>query len=657
MKRILSLFIILMMGLLIITGCSTEEKRSKEKKVDFVYREYEIPVEIKEILSFKILSSGEVKVVANTEYDINSWVYYFDYTNGSWKKTEEAESISKEVSGELYTIEDDNIISICESRNFIFCSTLNEIIKINKDDNSVNKRVFIPEEINDSELMLYESSSEEYIYAINGQDLYKYLIEEEKVEKIIEKISPDNLVVKRLIEIEENNFLVLFYDRYSDKYVIKSIEENYNSDEGDINTLTIYSLYENRLMSQIISLFKFQNSDLEIKYEVGIDNFQSSQTVSDEIKRLNTEIASGKGPDIIVLDQLPYKSYIEKGALINISEIVREICEDNSIFENIIKAYNGRFEEIYLLPLRFGLPIITGEGIDGVNNLKLLGNKIKALVNSENKNILNIFKPADLIWLLYRSCGEMWINDDKTINTEKIEEFLNNAKDIYNEVFSSHSDEDIEKNSENRSFFGDDLRGESYSDITYYDYDKLENIIFPSGSKLTISSIKSIYDLAKIEAVKKVRSDFDYEFWNGQAEPFVIPLCNIGINVNSKNIEFAKEFIKYGFKEESQKISNEGGIPLNINAFRNLLGSDDLNNIENSYSIKGEKAEIEVCKLDDKFILQLEQYIKGVKNISNPDKDVLNKILDKMELYIYGDVDIDEAMDGINKDILIYIQE
>ena len=54
-------------------------------------------------------------------------------------------------------------------------------------------------------------------------------------------------------------------------------------------------------------------------------------TESDALKTLNTEIAAGNGPDVILLDGLPVESYIEKGLLEDISDVISRIYKSRFI--------------------------------------------------------------------------------------------------------------------------------------------------------------------------------------------------------------------------------------------------------------------------------------------------------------------------------------
>lgn len=81
------------------------------------------------------------------------------------------------------------------------------------------------------------------------------------------------------------------------------------------------------------------NSNITINYQIGVPEGTGVDT-SDAIKKLNTEIMAGKGPDILLLDNLPVDSYIENEVLADIKDIV---TTDKNIFHGLIEAYKKRW--------------------------------------------------------------------------------------------------------------------------------------------------------------------------------------------------------------------------------------------------------------------------------------------------------------------------
>lgn len=75
--------------------------------------------------------------------------------------------------------------------------------------------------------------------------------------------------------------------------------------------ITVYSLYENGTIRQGINVFQKNNRDVKVNYIVAMEE-ENSATISDIIRALNTELITGEGADILVLDGLPINQLKEK---------------------------------------------------------------------------------------------------------------------------------------------------------------------------------------------------------------------------------------------------------------------------------------------------------------------------------------------------------
>ena len=456
-------------------------------------------------------------------------------------------------------------------------------------------------------------------------------------------------------EINQDEYLMLFYDYEESKYILKKFKIQEDDIKLEKKTFTIYSLYENEIINQVIRKYSSENENVDIKYEIGIETMDSSKTVNDEIKNLNIDIVSGNGPDLIVLDDLPIKSYVDKGLLLNLNDISSQIIGGENLFNNFFEILKNNKSEIHFVPLRFALQSISAKEINDINNLNKLTEVIKTLDGKEN--IMDIYEPSDLVWLLYRSCGEDWIINENEIERNKLIEFLNSTKTIYNIIVNSISDEKLNKDYDKRERFGDALNGESYSSVNFYDRNNLDEILYSNGPRINISNITTIYDLSKIESIKKYRNDINYEFWNGQDTQFIIPVCSIGINSKSEAIDLASEFLIKCFNYDYQRVAQDCGLPVNLNVFRKNLSSDELETSESRYTIEGELIETTIKKLSEDEINILEKNIGQINRILVPDKLVLNQIIEYIEEYILDERTLDETLLNIENKLQLYLSE
>ena len=65
-------------------------------------------------------------------------------------------------------------------------------------------------------------------------------------------------------------------------------------------------------------------------------------TRDDAIRTLNTELLSGNGPDVLVLDGLPVENYIGQGMLLDLSSAVQPMLDPGAVLPNIASSFAGR---------------------------------------------------------------------------------------------------------------------------------------------------------------------------------------------------------------------------------------------------------------------------------------------------------------------------
>ena len=106
-------------------------------------------------------------------------------------------------------------------------------------------------------------------------------------------------------------------------------------------------------------MFRKSNPDVYVKQEIGLSG-DYGMTKEDAIRNLNTRLLAGEGPDILLLDELPLDSYIEKSILADLSEMTEEMEKNGGYFSNILKAYQNE-NGLYAVPVRFRIPVLIGE--------------------------------------------------------------------------------------------------------------------------------------------------------------------------------------------------------------------------------------------------------------------------------------------------------
>ena len=128
------------------------------------------------------------------------------------------------------------------------------------------------------------------------------------------------------------------------------------------STLTVYGLdlSEKYLIRQGAIRFQMENPDIRVEVIDGRKQMEGMMD-ADIIRSLNEELLTGAGTDVLVLDGLPGKSYIEKGILEDMSELLAPFTESGEIYRNLTGHFRRSDGYVYEVPVRVLFPVVYGE--------------------------------------------------------------------------------------------------------------------------------------------------------------------------------------------------------------------------------------------------------------------------------------------------------
>ena len=427
---------------------------------------------------------------------------------------------------------------------------------------------------------------------------------------------------------------------------------NNNVSKSNEKSITVYSLYRNEYISQSIAKYKKKNKKVKIKYEVGID-YNYSITETDAIKKLNTEITSLKGPDILILDGLPLESYEKKGLLKNINSIVDN--HGNELFKNVIKC-NKKNNKVYEIPLTISFQYILGEDINNIDNLKSFSNGVNNNNNNSEK-VLNFYEPKELIESLYYSSASSWIDNNKNINDEKLKEFLISCKKIYDANKENITDKQLKQHEEGLENF---QKNSEY----FLNFSNYADVLLKNVSKYSISNISSIDDVFYINEICKRYSNIKYCKWKGQIGDFYIPKTQIAILKTSNNSALSEKFISSLLEYDYQYNLYSFGIPVNKKACLDKLCNDSMSDMSCVYGDTFNSTDdSNQVQIDNVSVLSKENanmYVEDIENYkiqANTDTTPLTQVENEMEKYILGETDLNDTLNNIKNKLQVWLDE
>ena len=195
------------------------------------------------------------------------------------------------------------------------------------------------------------------IYVAGDKGLYRHVIGGGAVEQVIDgslsSLGDPTYSIVAMAMNDKNEFFAWYSGGKIVKFSYDATVPTVPNDK-----ITVYSLNEDELVKQTISAYQTQYPDLFIEYQIGME--EGGVTREDALKKLNTQLLSGSGPDVIMLDGINIDTYAEKGVLMDLSEIVNEIDQTDGLYRNLIENIQTG-DKMYAVPAKFCIPILLGD--------------------------------------------------------------------------------------------------------------------------------------------------------------------------------------------------------------------------------------------------------------------------------------------------------
>lgn len=436
---------------------------------------------------------------------------------------------------------------------------------------------------------------------------------------------------KQIIQDKEEKYYVLYYLIDKDDYSI--MEYVYDPEVSAVpeTTLTVYSLTYDLWTREAATVFQREHPNVKVELRVAMDE-NSTATSEDYIRQLNTELLNGEGPDVLVMDGLPKDSYISKGALLDIRDIIQPLVDQGELFENIVSAYKQEDGSYYTFPVNISIPLILSHkeatnyatSLEGIVEYVKKYNDPMGFGSQSWETLMQHFLPVYLNQMI----------SHKEADEDKIEEFLTNLNVIYQLGEYDRSKEESVDDYKNYLFICQVTEGlqMAYKDgAGFYDIDLPFGLVKYIGGDISVLN-QTFY-----------------------------PASSLSINKNSKNIDVAKEFITCLLSEKMQENEMQTGFPVNKKAFENRK-----NNKENQQELQwewnavdenGKTVRVPYGWPDDQTIDSLESMCENVYNEGNQNQYILDVFITNSQDYADGKIDVHKAAQTIVEKLQMYLKE
>ena len=485
---------------------------------------------------------------------------------------------------------------------------------------------------------------EDTLYIADSSGLYRHVrngnVMEQLVEGSFSSFGDPMLGMCAMVRLESGEFLLLTTGE-------DLIRFTYDPNEPTVpeKQLKIYSLEENFSIKQAMALFQKQNPDVYVKYEYTYAFLEkdSSMTVTDALKNLNVELLSGTGPDVILLDGMDASVYSGKGMLADLSPVLKELVDQQAVFENIASAYkqeNGTF----VIPASFSLPLLFGrqEDVEAVKDMDSLAAVVEKL-RQENpeSSITGAFSARQELLQLMEVNSVGWL-DGKELDTQAVSNFLNQALRIYKADMQGVSKEELE-------VWGETERAWSLGGLA----------ALTVGDKIKIMAGTASNMLMDMGAVSKVVDEQGYVFdlWPGEEGTGYLPMDKLAVSASSTQQEQAVNFVKLMLGEEYQKMNTGSGFPVNRAAFDSQDESDGEMSMGTGWKVGGKDMQFSYGYPTEAVTTRVKELAQNAE-ISLEGNVVLEEAVVEFGVQVLtGSMSVEQAVKEIQQKTAIYLSE
>ena len=686
MKRIISIFLTMMIMISTI-GCRSKEDdpiEKKDTKVAYQADKIEKPKDISKIQFLVYLEDGTLRIGGSDQSGEKRTVWDSKNNGKDWMLAGDSEQLPElknqnafykySSDGKFYVVEDQTIrlyedtqpstINIVEGESYLDSALCGQDFYLLVEDETGTKQIRkydLPEQIwenmENEELVqalkkttgygcLAADPLAEMLYT-EGEGIVKYCVEKDETTHAINEevlsgcIDTINEPITGLA-VQGENIVVCTAGKsgsesnlyFLQKEQTKKTEKD-KTDTGKNTVLKIYSLKENSMIRSSLAFFRREHTDISINYTVGYTG-EDGFSVSDAIRKLNTEIMADEGPDIIVLDNLPVEEYISKGVLEPVTDIVNE--KKDEIFFNMIEGYNKE-SEIFCVPTTFRIPVIIG------NSEVVSAESSKAVIDQMEQQESPVLTRQDFPYAaMYMFVTSDMVEKDG-MNEEKLTAYYNDLlrlKEMGNVTDKIVGESDYSMN--------------QTVDIFPYGESDVPSDIYFGEAKAGVGQIAYADSYIKLNSARK-QADIQFDYLNKSGGNYYIPTEVLGINSRSSYKDAAKEFLSLYLTEEVQN-TNTMGFSINRNSMRNSAAvTDSPQYYSTIYKNLEDTSGLDLYTLSTDEFNELLQFVELADTPVRVDAVVTENVMEQADKILYEGLDVQTAVKTVCDKINLYLKE
>lgn len=528
---------------------------------------------------------------------------------------------------EQYDLEDGTILETSKKMN-------QELLKLASENQGYTTR------------MCYDKNANA-IYYVGTGGMFRYDMDKEEVKKMLygeKHVFSDSKGYLSDVSVLDDQHVAISFIGQDRKAQVSVYSYEEKGHQVRLTTeLKVYSLYENDRIRELANTYNSKQSKVHLQYECDI-TAENWISVNDAISRLNTRLAAGEGPDVILLDGLNEKAYIDQGLLCDVSDVL----DKKEHYTNLALPYM-REKQVYAIPLQFNLMTIHAEDdvTKSIGSLEeLAGSLEKYHADHPGRATLERWETSNYMEVIFQTYFPELLKDGK-LEEKELENFYKNLERIYNVSEFTFTDDD---GSEDESKI--DL-----INLELMDNGEQEGLLAMKEVDVSISGALQNWDLSRLYYYGDVREGLTYDYFRRDGKPIFLPVNALAVMEDSNKKDIAKDFLAHCISyKEVMGSSEDVGFSIHREAMKKsfAVGMNDTEEMENS---KGETVKLPWKDLPKKEQKAFFELVDSLEEYSCVDQVVKEIVMKQAETYINHEGTLEECVASAVEKVNLYQQE
>lgn len=482
----------------------------------------------------------------------------------------------------------------------------------------------------------------------NSSGVYGFSAGDEQSTQIMSFINSDlnTTNLNKFIMLDETHFIGFYYDGLDYTNRAAFFTKKNPEDIPDKEVIVVAGNYINYDIKNRIINFNKENEQYRIVVKE-YDSYNSMEDYNAGTTQLNNDIISGNMPDILITNsQLPVDSYISKGLIADVGELIEKDEELSQVefLDNVFNAYSVKDKLYYVVP-SFYVRTLAGK-------TSFLGNRESWTIQEFQDFVASLPEGTaafgemtrdNFIYTIMQYGGNDFIDVSTgkcSFDSPEFKGMLEFANSLPKELTEDYYGEDWWMNYQSQ----------------YRDNRTVLMEVYISSLRDMNTTLNGYFG----EDVSYVGFPTD----SGKGSVLYADSSYV-LSAKSKNLDGAWQFIRYYLTDEYQK-SLDWGFPVVKDIFMEKAqeGTErpyylDENNekveYDNYFTINGE--DVLLDPLTQEQVDQLVDVITTTEKQSYYNEDIQNIITEEAEAYFSGQKSVEEVVQIIQSRAQIYVDE